>query len=175
MNKRPSGDGDPLAHYMPLVYSHLRELAESRLRRERGSHTLQPTALVNEVYLKFDRQAALDIRGRTHFLALSATAMRQVLVDHARNRKARKRGGDALMVTLDGSEAFDDDRGRDMLDLHRALEKLAALDEQEAHIVEMRFFAGLTEVEIARELGVSERTVRGQWSHAKAWLRRELA
>ncbi|MBK7670618.1 MAG: hypothetical protein IPJ24_04360 [bacterium] len=93
MTDRPSETGDRLAEYMPLVYGHLRKLAESRLRRERGNHTLQPTALVNEVYLKFDRQNKLDIQGRTHFLAMSATAMRQVLVDHARQRKAQKRGG----------------------------------------------------------------------------------
>jgi RNA polymerase sigma factor (TIGR02999 family) len=175
MNDRPSETGDRLAEYMPLVYGHLRKLAESRLRRERGNHTLQPTALVNEVYLKFDRQNKLDIQGRTHFLAMSATAMRQVLVDHARQRKAQKRGGDALLVELDESVVIDEGRAQDMLDLHRALEKLSELDAMEARIVEMRFFAGLTEVEIARELKVSERTVRDQWSHAKAWLRRELA
>ncbi|MBK7048173.1 MAG: sigma-70 family RNA polymerase sigma factor [bacterium] len=175
MTDRPSETGDRLAEYMPLVYGHLRKLAESRLRRERGNHTLQPTALVNEVYLKFDRQNKLDIQGRTHFLAMSATAMRQVLVDHARQRKAQKRGGDALLVELDESAIVDDGRAQDMLDLHRALEKLSELDVMEARIVEMRFFAGLTEVEIARELKVSERTVRDQWSHAKAWLRRELA
>lgn len=175
MTACPSEPGDRLAEYMPLVYAHLRKLAESRLRRERGAHTLQPTDLVNEVYLKFDRQDKLDINGRTHFLALSATAMRQVLVDHARRRNSRKRGGEALMVTLDESSIMDDGRAQDMLDLHRALEKLAELDPVEARIVEMRFFAGLTEVEIARELNISERTVRNQWIHAKAWLRHELA
>jgi len=175
MTDRPSDNGDRLAEFMPLVYGHLRQLAESRLRRERGEHTLQPTALVNEVYLKFDRQIGMDIQSRTHFLALSAMAMRQVLVDHARQRKSLKRGGDALMVTLDEAAIADDGRGQDMLDLHRALEKLAQLDPVEAKIVEMRFFAGLTEVEIARELNISERTVRNQWNHAKAWLRRELA
>ncbi|MBM4130964.1 sigma-70 family RNA polymerase sigma factor [bacterium] len=175
MSDRPSEPDDRLAEFMPLVYGHLRKLAESRLRHERGDHTLQPTALVNEVYLKFERQNRLDIRGRTHFLAMSATAMRQVLVDHARQRNAQKRGGDALLVTLDESTAIDPGRAQDLLDLHRALEKLAELDPVEARIVEMRFFAGLTEVEVARELGVSERTVRDQWSHAKAWLRHELS
>jgi RNA polymerase sigma factor (TIGR02999 family) len=176
MTDSPSYHGDRLAEYMQLVYAHLRQLAESRLRCERGGHTLQPTALVNEVYLKFDRQSGLDIQGRTHFLALSATAMRQVLVDHARQRNALKRGGEALMVTLDDDAAImDEGRDQDMLDLHRAMEKLAGLDPVEANIVEMRFFAGLTEVEIARELGMSERTVRSQWCHAKAWLRHELS
>jgi RNA polymerase sigma factor (TIGR02999 family) len=175
MSDRPTEPGDRLAEYMCLVYGHLCKLAESRLRRERGDHTLQPAALVNEVYLKFDRQSKLDIRGRTHFLAMSATAMRQVLVDHARQRNAQKRGGHALMVTLDETNAIDPGRDQDLLDLHRALEKLAELDPVEARLVEMRFFAGLTEVEVAGVLGVSERTVRDLWSHAKAWLRRELA
>lgn len=171
----PADDRDRLAEYMPLVYGHLHKLATSRLRRERHEHTLQPTALINEVYLKFDRQKRLDIQGRTHFLALSATAMRQVLVDHARQRNAQKRGGEALMVTLDESVLIDDRRAQDVLDLHRALEKLAELDEVEARVVEMRFFAGLTEEEIGRELGMCERSVRELWRHAKAWLRMELA
>lgn len=175
MSDRPSEPGDRLAEFMPLVYDHLCKLAENRLRHERCDHTLQPAALVNEVYLKFDRQDKLDIHGRTHFLAMSATAMRQVLVDHARQRKAQKRGGDALMVTLDETNAIDPGRDQDLLDLHRALEKLAEADPVEARIVEMRFFAGLTEVEVAGVLGVSERTVRDLWSHAKAWLRRELS
>lgn len=175
MTNRPSENGDRLAEFMSLAHGQLLRLAENRLRCEHGAHPLQPAALVNEVYLKFDRQNGMDIQSRIHFLALSAMAMRHVLVDHARQRKALKRGGEALMVTLDEAAIADDGRGQDMLDLHRALEKLAQLDPTEASIVEMRFFAGLTEVEIARELKISERTVRNQWSHAKAWLRRELA
>jgi RNA polymerase sigma factor (TIGR02999 family) len=175
MLPEPATPGDRLAEYMPVVYSHLRQLAERRLKSERCNHTLQPTALVNEVYLKFEKQQALDIQGRTHFLALAATAMRQVLVDHARNRNSQKRGGGALLITLDESAAIDEVNAQDMLDLHRALDKLAVLDPLEARVVEMRFFAGLTEVEIARELGISERWVREQWTHAKAWLRKELA
>ena len=175
MTDRPYDHRNQCAEYMPLVYAQLCKLAEKHLRRERGDHTLHPAALVNEVYLKFDRQHDLDIKGRTHFLALSSKAMRQVLVDHARQRKTLKRGGDALMVTLDEAAIMDDGRAQDVLDLHRALEKLAELDPLEASIVEMRFFAGLTEVEIARELDLSERTVRNQWNHAKAWLRSELA
>ncbi|MDO9695552.1 MAG: ECF-type sigma factor [Candidatus Latescibacteria bacterium] len=163
-----------LNEFMPLVYKQLRELAAHRLKHERPNHTLRPTALVNEVYLKFEKQQALDIKGRTHFLAMAATAMRQVLVDHARSRNSQKRGGGALLVTLDESAVVDDRNVQDLLDLHRALEKLAALDPVEARIVEMRFFAGLTEVEIARELDISERWVREQWTHAKAWLRKEL-
>ncbi len=166
---------DRLAEFMPLVYNQLHQLAARRLKEERPGHTLQPTALVNEVYLKFQNQKDLDIKDRTHFMALASTAMRQVLVDHARSHKAQKRGGGALLVTLHESDAIGDNRDQDLLDLHRALDKLAAFDEQEARIVEMRFFSGLTEVEIARELGISERWVREQWTHARAWLRRELA
>lgn len=170
-----SSPHDRLAGYMPLVYGELRALAARRLKLERGNHTLQPTALVNEVYLKFEKQQALDIKGRTHFLALAGSAMRQVLVDHARNHNAQKRGGGTLLVTLDDSSAIDDRTGQDIFDLHRALTKLATLDPLEARVVEMRFFAGLTEAEIAGELGISERWVRDQWTHAKAWLRKELA
>jgi RNA polymerase sigma factor (TIGR02999 family) len=166
---------DRLAEYMPLVYDHLRKLAANRLRQERDNHTLRPTALVNEVYLKFQRQCSLDVQSRTHFLAMAATAMRQVLVDHARQRNSLKRGAGALQITLDELVAFSDDKAQDVFDLHRALQKLETHDPQEARIVEMRFFAGLTEVEIAREMDISGRTVREKWTHARAWLRRELA
>lgn len=166
---------EPLAQYMPLVYDQLRQLATRRLREERAGHTLQPTALVNEVYLKFQNQRELDVQGRTHFLALAASALRQVLVDHARAHNSRKRGGGAVLVALDESAAITERNEQDLLDLHRALEKLQALDPLEARVVELRFFAGLTEAEIGREMGRSERWVRDQWTHAKAWLRRELA
>jgi RNA polymerase sigma-70 factor, ECF subfamily len=175
MQPEPAVSHDRLAEFTPLVYGHLRKLAERRLKGERRNHTLQPTELVNEVYVKFERQQTLDIQGRTHFLALAATAMRQVLVDHARSRNSQKRGGGALLITLDESAAIDDRNEQDLLDLHRALDKLAALDVLEARVVEMRFFAGLTEDEIARELGRSDRWVRIRWTHAKAWLRKELA
>jgi RNA polymerase sigma-70 factor, ECF subfamily len=166
---------EPLSQYMPLVYDQLRRLAARRLRQERSDHTLQPTALVNEIYLKFQKQQPLDVQGRTHFLAVAASAMRQVLVDYARAHNTRKRGGGAILVAIDESAAIDGRSEQDLLDLHRALEKLQELDPLEARVVELRFFAGLTEVEIARETGRSERWVRDQWTHAKAWLRRELA
>lgn len=160
---------------MPLVYRQLHRLAARALKGERPGHTLQPTALVNEVYLKFERQQELSFENRTHFLALAATAMRQVLVDHARARRASKRGGGIVMVTLDEAAGLAAADGQDVLALHDALERLAALDPDEARIVEMMFFGGLTQVEIASHLGRSERWVRDQWLHAKAWLRRELS
>lgn len=178
MRDRPDDPGDLLAGYMPQVHDRLHELAESLLLGESGSHRLDPAALVNEVYLKFDRQLELDIKGRGHFLALAATAMRQVLVDQARHHHRQKRGGHVLRLSLDElldtTQLGDDGRAQDVLDLHLALEKLAEQDPMQARIVEMRFFAGLTEVEIARELAVSERTVRNRWAHARDWLRKEL-
>jgi RNA polymerase sigma factor (TIGR02999 family) len=164
-----------LDELMPLVYEQLRKLAARGLKRERPDHALQPTALVNEVYLKFRQQRRLDVHGRTHFLAVAAVAMRQILVDHARARMAAKRGGDAVRVTLDEATQLPSREAQDVLALDAALAKLAELDAQEAQIVELSFFGGLTQVEIANQLGVSERHVRGQWLHAQAWLRRELA
>jgi RNA polymerase sigma factor (TIGR02999 family) len=164
-----------LAELMPRVYGELRKVAAHHLSRERPNHTLQPTALVNEVYLKFQSQRRLDILGRTHFVALASMAMRQILVDHARTRRAVKRGGDIVLITLDDAASISETKAERILELHLALEKLERLDPQEARIVEMRFFGGLTEIEIAAELGISDRWVRAQWSHARAWLRRELA
>lgn len=179
MNDRPDDPGDILAGYMPQVHRRLHELAESLLQGENTERRVDPAALINEVYLKFTRQLELDVRSRSHFMALAATAMRQVLVDHARRHHRQKRGGHVLRLPLD--ELLDrglpgeDGREQDVLDLHRALEKLAEQDPMQARIVELRFFAGLTEVEIAGELAVSERTVRNRWRRAKEWLRRELA
>ena len=178
MRDRPDDPGDLLAGYMPQVHDRLHELAESLLLRESVTHRLDPAALVNEVYLKFNRQLELDIKGRVRFLALAATAMRQVLVDRARYEHRQKRGGHVLRLSLDALQdtlaVGDPGRDQDVLDLHRALEKLAEAEPEQARIVEMRFFAGLTEVEIARELDVSERTVRSRWGCARDWLRKEL-
>lgn len=175
MGELPGHDDERLGALMPLVYDQLRRLAARRLREERADHTLQPTALVNEVYLKFAQQQRLEAGGRTHFLALASTAMRQVLVDHARRKRSAKRGGGALMVTLDEASAVAEGPEQDVLALNEALERLAQVDPQEARIVEMSFFGGMTQVEIARAFDRSERWVRDQLTHAKAWLRRELA
>jgi RNA polymerase sigma-70 factor (ECF subfamily) len=160
--------------YLPEVYEDLRQIAESYLRRERPDHTLEPTALVHEAFLKLSNQSRLAPNDRTHFLALAAGAMRQILVDHARASQALKRGGGWRRISV--SEAISESsRGsEDLLSLDAALQRLAEEDERAAVIVEMRFFAGLTEVEIAAELGMSERWVRAQWAHARAWLRRQM-
>ncbi len=171
-------DNDPrrvVAHLLPDVYEELRSLAAHYLRRERPDHTLQPTALVHEAFLKLSRQSKLDVNDRTHFLAIAAGAMRQVLVDHARTHLAQKRGGGWQRITVDESIAVSASGIEDLLALDDTLSRLAAVDTVAARIVEMRFFAGLTEVEIAEALGMSERWVRGQWAFARAWLRREMA
>ena len=162
------------ASWMPLVYDELRALAGRYLRRERPNHTLQPTALVHEAWLKLARLDRIQIRDRTHFLALAASAMRQILVDHARAHRALKRGGDWMRVTLDDSLVPDGAASDELIALDRALLRLGEHDERAMRIVEMRFFAGLTEAEIAESIGMSARWVRQQWAFARAWLKREM-
>lgn len=159
---------------LALVYDELRDLAAHHLRGERSGHTLEPTALVHEVYLRLHGRPELALGSRTHFLALASRAMRNVLVDHARARLALKRGGGATHVTVGEGNAITEDRTADVLAVDRALGRLAEHDERLARIVEMRFFAGMTDVEIAQVLRVTDRTVRNQWSFARVWLRREL-
>ena len=148
------------------------------LGRERSDHTLQPTALVHEAYLKLADQDRVNWRGRTHFFAVGAQIMRRLLVDHARRRGRVKRGGEWQRVTLGHGAAplLGRELDRDeLLALDLALQKLARLDERQARIVELRFFAGLEVAEVAEILGVSKRTIEGNWTHARAWLKRELA
>jgi len=161
--------------YMPEVYESLREIAGAYLRHERRDHTLEPTALVHEAFLKLSSQSKLEPSNQTHFLAIAAGAMRQILVDHARAAQALKRGGGWRRISVAEALSEASPGSEDLLALDDALHRLAAEDEVAAAIVEMRFFAGLTEVEIAAELGRSERWVRGQWSHARAWLRRQMS
>ena len=156
------------------LYEELRALAAHHLRGERAGHTLQPTALVHEVYLRMQGREGLAITRRTHFMAVASIAMRRVLVDHARARVAEKRGGGVTHVTVGPDSAITEDRTEDVLAVDAALAKLAIEDPQAERIVEMRFYAGMTEVEIAEVLNVSERWVRKQWAFARAWLRREL-
>ncbi len=159
---------------MDQVYAELRSLAAAYLRRERAGHTLQPTELVHEAYLRLERQAKVDLQGRTHFFALGARAMRRILVEHARRRRARKRGGDLWKVTLDESAALADDNIVDVLAIDEVLTRLAALDPLAAEIVQLRIFGGLKWDEVAAELEISERWARAEWTHARAWLRRAL-
>jgi len=156
------------------LYEELRDLAARHLKGERAGHTLQPTALVHEAFLRMSARDGVALQGRTHFLAVASIAMRRVLVDHARARVAQKRGGGATHVTVTEANAITEDRTQDVLVVDAALERLAADDARAARIVEMRFFAGMTEGEIAAVMGVSDRWVRKQWSFARAWLRRDF-
>jgi RNA polymerase sigma-70 factor (ECF subfamily) len=158
---------------LPLVYDDLRMRARNYLRGSDGR--LQATELVHEAYLRLVDQSSADWRGRTHFFAVAAIAMRHILIDHVRHRGRAKRGGDLRAVTLDEAVAPVADPDVDAYALHEALERLAELDPRQARVVEMRFFGGLSVEEVAEALGVSKRTVEGEWSHAKAWLRVELS
>ena len=162
----------------PLVYDELRRLAGFYMARERPGHTLQPTALVHEAYMRLVDQTRTGFKGRTHFLAVGAQVMRRLLVDHARKRGAAKRGLGWRRVTL----GLDNDPSRleglgseELLNLDAALHRLAELDEREARIVTLRFFGGLSVEEVAEAVGVSARTVESDWRHARAWLRVELS
>lgn len=163
-----SGDEAAVAQLMPLVYSELHALAASSLRRERNDHTLQPTALVHEVFIRL--RGVDGAQTRVRFLALAATAMRRVLVDHARKRGAQKRGGGLKRVSLDESKFVIEEQAAELLAIDHQLDKLRERDEQLARIVELRFFGGLTHAEIARYLDVSLRTVERGWRLARAWL-----
>jgi RNA polymerase sigma factor (TIGR02999 family) len=168
------GDQSALDELTPLVYNELRHVAEAYLRRERPDHTLQATALVNEAYLRLIGQKHGRWQGRKHFYGIAARLMRQVLVEHARKHKAEKRGGGRVAVTLDHYEDVADNPEVDILAVHEALQRLARFDEQQARIVELRFFGGLSIEETAEALGVGHATVEREWAMARAWLRNEL-
>ena len=165
------GDRESLDRLLSLVYDELRELAGRQLRREHGARTLQATALVHEAYLKLAGGGVIDARDRSHFLAIAARAMRQVLVDQARKRKASKRGGAWAQTTLGDADAAIEFDAAEMLALDAALEQL---DERQRQIVEYRFFAGMEEKEVATLLGITDRTVRRDWVKARAWLYRAM-
>jgi RNA polymerase sigma-70 factor (ECF subfamily) len=164
------GDAAALERLTPLVDEELRRLARIYMSRERKEHTLQPTALVNEVFVRLIDAADIRWQDRAHFFGISARLMRRVLVDHARARGYQKRGGGARRVTLDGHDIAAPDNQVDLLALDRALEGLAAVDERKCRVVEMRFFAGLSVEETATALDVSTDTVKRDWRIAKLWL-----
>ncbi len=158
---------------LPLVYDELHRLAQSYFRRERGEHTLQPTALVHEAYLRMvDQRVPLESRG--HFLAVAATQMRRVLLDYARKHRAARRGGEEQRVLLEDTMAISQQRPLNMILLDAALDKLAALDKDQAQLVELRFFGGLSVEETAGVMGTSPATVKRSWSSARAFLHREI-
>ncbi|HTI42297.1 MAG TPA: sigma-70 family RNA polymerase sigma factor [Vicinamibacterales bacterium] len=174
---RAWSDGDDAAfdQLAPLVEAELRRLARGYMARERPSHTLQPTALVNEAFLRLTDARQVRWQDRAHFLGISARLMRRVLVDHARSRMYRKRGGDGRRVTLDEALIASPEPQLDLLALNRALETLAAADPRKGRVVELRFFGGLTVEETAEVLHVSADTIKRDWRLAKLWLMKELA
>lgn len=175
LNAAASGNGSAANDLVPLVYSALRSLAADLFLAERRHHTLQPTALVHEAYVRLVRQDSVAWRSRAQFYVIAAQAMRHILVDHARARARQKRGGGWGRVTLDGQHVEDNHRdGLDMEALHAALERLGRLDERKARLVELRFFAGLRSDDAADLLGISRSTAAEDWRMARAWLQREL-
>lgn len=169
-----NGDQKAAARLFPLVYDELRALAGRYFRRQNPGHTLQPTGLVHEAFLRLIDQTNAQWKDRAHFFAVAATAMRQILVNHALARNAQKRGGGRRKLALTNNWAVDEGSEFDAVELDEALRKLAALDERKAKVVELRFFGGLTVEEVAEVLGVSKATVEGDWRMARAWLSRAL-
>ena len=169
--------GDPAApeRLMPFVYDELRRLARAFLTRERGGHTLQPTALVHEAYVRLVDQTRVDWQNRAHFYGIASRMMRRVLIDHARAHVTDKRGGAAVHLSLEDVQVPLEERAAGFLALDEALERLAAMDERKGRVVEMRFFGGMSDEEIAEVLGVTTRTVLRDWKKARLWLYRELS
>lgn len=159
---------------MPLVYGELQRAAHFKLRGERPDHTLNTTGLVHEAYLKLVNQRDVTWQNRAHFLAIAAQAMRRILINYAESRRAQKRGGGQPIVTFNEESLVGEARAEELIDLDEALERLKVLNERQSRIVELRFFGGLTNDEIAEALGVSEPTVRRDWRLARAWLSREM-
>lgn len=173
---RDVSEGDAFAkdRLVEAVYAELKRQARFLMSRERSDHTLQPTALVNEAFLKLGDAAKIEWRDRSHFYGIVSRLMRQVLVDHARQHTANKRGNRSIKLSIDDIDLPTEDRIELVLMINELINNLAKLDETQASIVEMRFFAGLQNSEIAETLGVSERTVGREWLAAKLWLLREL-
>jgi RNA polymerase sigma-70 factor (ECF subfamily) len=169
-------DGDPQAasRLVPLVYGELRQIAARFMRRERVDHTLQTTALVHEAYLKLVEQTPASWQNRAHFFAIAAQVMRHILIDHARGHAREKRGGGQPVIQFDEGLVFSPEQSSELLEVDAALQRLTELDPRQGKIVELRFFGGLTVDETAAVLGISPKTVKRDWSVAKAWLHGEL-
>lgn len=169
------GDGSGLDELVPLVYDELRRLARGYLRQERRAVTLQPTALVNEAYLRLQKDRKQEWQSRAQVVGIAARAMRQILIEAARARGAMKRGGGAAQVTLDEGLLARSTQTVDLLAVDDALQRLARLDSEQAKLVELRFFGGLTIEECAEALSISPATVKRHWTVARAWLQREMS
>lgn len=170
-----NGDIEAMDKLIPIVYEELRRQAARYLRRERRDHTLQTTALIHEAYLRLIDQKGVRWQNRAHFFGIAASLMRRILVDHARNGHAAKRGGSAVRLPLDDAAAVSGGRDMNLVALDEALTRLAAIDERKSRIVELKYFSGLSTEGVSEVLRVSPATVRHDWSLAKAWLRREIS
>lgn len=169
------GNKEALDKLMPLVFDELHRQAARFLRRERSDHTLQTTALINEAYLKLVDQHRINLQSRSHFFAIAANLMRQILVDYARSKNREKRGGNLIKLSLDEAEVVaGKEKSIDLMALDEALSKLEKIDPRQARVVELRYFGDLTLEETAEALNISRTTVTEDWAMAKAWLRREL-
>jgi RNA polymerase sigma factor (TIGR02999 family) len=174
LNSIAQGDGEAVNRLVPVVYREMRRLAASYLKGERPGHTLQPTALAHEAYIRLVGRENIHWKNRAHFLGVSARVMRDILVDHARRRKAQKRGGGQALTVFDEALAVAGDRPIAFDDLDQALIDLARLSERQSRVVELRYFGGLTIEETGEVLGISPVTVKRDWTTARAWLFREL-
>jgi RNA polymerase sigma factor (TIGR02999 family) len=170
-----SGDREALDELLPVIYDRLRRIADRELRRESAGHTLTPTALVHEAYLKLVQLDRISWEGRAHFFGACAQAMRRILISHARHRKAEKRGGGAVAASLDDVMVAMRERPDALVALDEALDRLTALNPRQAKVVECRYFAGMEIEEVAAAVGASAATVKRDWTLARAWLNRELS
>ena len=175
MSRIRSGDREADERLMSLVYSELRRMAGVFMRRERPDHTLQPTALVHEAWMRMAGSEALEIQSRAHFFATAARMMRRILIDHARASKAERRGGSAPVISLDNALEAAVQQPEYILDVHLAMDRLQQIDPERAQLAELRYFGGLSIDEIAEVTGMAARTVDRQWRVARAWLSRELS
>lgn len=169
------GDQTARDALLPLIYDELRRQARGYLRRERPDHTLQPTALVHEAYLRLIEPQQMNWQNRAHFFGIAARLMRQILINHAESRRAAKRGGDTERISLGDVAQLADTQAVDLLELHEALRQLEQIDPPQGQIVELRYFSGLTIEEVAAVMNLSPATVKREWSTARAWLRRALS
>lgn len=169
-----AGDDQAPEELMPLVYQELRALARGYLQRERGDHTLQPTALVHEAYLRMVDQSRVQWQNRAQFFGIAAQLMRRILVDHARAHVAAKRGGNLERISLEDAHVSPEERSRELVELDAALTELAAVDVRKSRIVELRFFGGLSIDETAEAMGLNSATVRRDWTVAKTWLHHRI-
>jgi RNA polymerase sigma factor (TIGR02999 family) len=175
LEKARSGDSSALANVFPLIYDELRRLAQVQLHREPDGHTLSPTALVHEAYMRLIDYTRMEWNGRAHFMAVAATAMRRILVEHARGHRSLKRGGALQRVSIDSVQLGTEERAELLIAVDEALSRLKEIEPRQAQVVECRFFGGMTEEETAEALGIGLRTAKRDWARAKSWLHREIA